>query len=185
MSQNRRVRGAVHRCLLSRSNTNKVALIIVAPCLFVLGALSAPVDAQHAGAFRGSLDDPAIAYATVATDNAIDEVNRQLRDGDVRFSFNDRSGFLSSALAALRLPIDSQLLVFSRGSLQGTRIGEQNPRAIYFNDRVALGWVRDGNVLEVAAHDAHQGVVFYTLISAPTRPCSPNSNARSSAWAVT
>lgn len=153
----------VHRLLLSGSNVNKAALIILVLYLFALGGLRAPVDAQHAGAFRGSLDDPAIAYATAATDNAVDEVNRQLRDGDVRFSFNDRSGFLSSALAALRLPVDSQLLVFSRGSLQGKRIGEQNPRAIYFNDRVALGWVRDGDVLEVAAHDAHEGVVFYTL----------------------
>jgi hypothetical protein len=153
----------IHRCLQSCSNTNKVVLIVLAPYVFVLGGLWAPVHAQHAGAFRGSLDDPAIAYATAATDNAVDEVNRQLRDGDVRFSFDNRSGFLPSTLAALRLPIDSQLLVFSRGSLQGKRIGEQNPRAIYFNDRVALGWVRDGDVLEVAAQDAHQGVVFYTL----------------------
>src|SRR5262245_31913370 len=111
---------------------NKVAPIILATYLFVLGALWAPVHAQHASAFRGSLDDPAIAYATGATDNVVDEVNRQLRDGDVRFGFNNRSGFLPSALTALRLPIDSQLLVFSRGSLQGKRIGEQNPRAIYF-----------------------------------------------------
>src|SRR5437868_2655474 len=36
-------------------------------------------------------------------------------------------------------------------------------RALFFNDRVALGWVRDGDVLEVAAHDASAGVVFYTL----------------------
>jgi hypothetical protein len=140
-----------------------VVLIILAASLFVVGGRWAPVHAQHASGFRGSLDDPAIAYATAATDNAVDEVNRQLRDGDARFSVDKRSGFLASALSALRLPIDSQLLVFSRGSLQGKRIGEQNPRAIYFNDRVALGWVRDGDVLEVAAQDPHQGVVFYTL----------------------
>src|SRR5207344_194610 len=73
------------------------------------------------------------------------------------------SGFLPSALDALKLPVDSQLLVFSRLSLQGKRIGEQNPRALFFNDRVALGWVRGGDVLEVAAHDESAGVVFYTL----------------------
>ena len=70
---------------------------------------------------------------------------------------------MRSALDALQIPVDSQLLVFSRTSLQGKRISEQNPRALFFNDRVALGWVRDGDVIEVAAHDESAGVVFYTL----------------------
>jgi hypothetical protein len=78
-------------------------------------------------------------------------------------TFEGRGGFLRSALDALRIPVDSQLLVFSRGSLQGKQISEQNPRAIFFNDRVALGWVRGGDLLEVAAHDESAGVVFYTL----------------------
>ena len=154
---------ALIRNVQSSRNISKVVLTILTLSLFGLGSLCAPVHAQNAGAFKGSLDDPAIAYATGPLDNVVEDVNRQLRDGAVGFTFNDRSGFLRSALDALRLHVDSQLLVFSRGSLQGKRIGEQNPRAIYFNDRVALGWVRGGNVLEVAAHDAHQGVVFYTL----------------------
>src|SRR5204863_9534058 len=33
----------------------------------------------------------------------------------------------------------------------------------FFNARLALGWVRDADFLEVAAHDATAGVVFYTL----------------------
>src|SRR5215472_8162556 len=112
-----------HRDVQSLSNINKVVLTILALSLFGLGGLSAPVHAQHAGAFKGSLDDPAIAYATGPVDNAVEEVNRQLRDGAVRFTFTDRSGFLRSALDALQLPVESQLLVFSRGSLQGKRIG--------------------------------------------------------------
>jgi hypothetical protein len=90
-------------------------------------------------------------------------VNKKLQDGSVQLTFEGRSGFLRSALEALRIPVDSQLLVFSRTSLQGKRISEQNPRALFFNDRVALGWVRGGDVLEVAAHDESAGVVFYTL----------------------
>ena len=43
------------------------------------------------------------------------------------------------------------------------QINAANPRALFFTDRVVLGWVRDGEVLEVAAQDATQGVVFYTL----------------------
>ena len=121
------------------------------------------VDAQHAGVFRGSADDPAIAYATAPLDNVVVDVNRKLQDGTLRFAFDSRSGFLQPALDALQIPVDSQLLVFSRTSLQGRRISEQNPRALFFNDRVALGWVRGGDVLEIAAHDASAGVVFYKL----------------------
>ena len=63
--------------------------------------------------------------------------------------------------------MDSQLLLFSQTSLQAARIGPANPRALFFNDRVALGWVRDGDVIEVAAHDATLGTVFYTLEQKP------------------
>ena len=111
----------------------------------------------------GSSEDPAIAYTTARLNNAVADVNRRLQDGSLRFTFDSSSGFLRSALEALQIPIDSQMLVFSRTSLQGKRIGEQNPRALFFNDRVALGWVRGGDLLEVAAHDETAGVVFYTL----------------------
>ncbi len=131
--------------------------------MVLLAGIGLRVEAQHAGAFRGSIDDPAIAYSTGPLNNVVLDVNRGLQDGSVRFTFDERSGFLQSTLDALRLAADSQLLVFSRGSLQGKRIGEQNPRAIFFNDRVALGWVRGGDVIEVAAHDATQGIVFYAL----------------------
>jgi len=138
-------------------------LLAVGLWLFALGSVW-PVDAQRAGAFKGSSDDPAIRYSTTtALNNAVVEVNRQLQDGTVQLTFDGRSGFLQSALEALRIPVDSQLIVFSRTSLQRKLISEQNPRALFFNDRVALGWVRGGDVLEVAAHDESAGVVFYTL----------------------
>jgi hypothetical protein len=132
-------------------------------CLFAFVCLSAPVAGQRSGAFMGSSDDPAIKYSTAPPNNAVVEVNKKLQDGELQFTFDERSGYLQSALSALQLPVDSQLLVFSRTSLQGKRIGEQNPRALFFNDRVALGWVRGGDLLEVAATDVSQGVVFYSL----------------------
>jgi hypothetical protein len=137
-------------------------LLTLAFCLFVLASIRA-VDAQRAGTFMGSAEDPAIRYSTAPLNNVVVDVNRKLEAGELHFTFDNRSGFLPSALEALKLPADSQLLVFSRLSLQGRRIGEQNPRALFFNDRVALGWVRGGDVLEVAAHDESAGVVFYTL----------------------
>jgi hypothetical protein len=132
-------------------------------CLCAVAGAGMRAGAQRAGAFMGSADDPAIRYSTSPLNNVVADVNRRLQEGSVRLGFEGRGGFLRSALEALQIPIDSQLLVFSRTSLQGRRIGEQNPRALFFNDRVALGWVRDGDVIEVAAHDAAAGVVFYTL----------------------
>jgi hypothetical protein len=152
--------GCRNRAILGENEALPMRFALI---LCLLAALCVHIGAQHAGAFRGSLDDPAIAYSTTTLNNVVVEVNRRLQDGGVRFAFDSRSGFLASALDALKLPVDSQLLVFSRGSLQGKRISDQNPRALFFNDRVALGWVRGGDVLEVAAHDAAAGVVFYTL----------------------
>src|SRR5574339_396391 len=131
--------------------------------VFAIALVSSPIDAQRAGALRGSTDDPAINYATAPVHNVVEDVNRQLQAGALRLSFEGRVGYLRSAIEALEIPVDSQLLVFSRASLQGKQISEQNPRAIFFNDRVALGWVRGGDLLEVAAHDERSGVVFYTL----------------------
>ena len=113
--------------------------------------------------FLGSLEDPAIAYTKAPLANAVADLNTKLADGSAQLKFDGRSGYLQSALAALQLPVDSQVLVFSPNSLQAKRINQSNPRALFFNDRVALGWVRDGDVIEVAAHDDAQGTVFYTL----------------------
>jgi hypothetical protein len=67
----------------------------------------------------------------------------------------------------LKIPIESQALVFSATSAQAKEITPRNPRAIYFNDTVAVGWVRGAEVLELAGHDRHQGVVFYSLEQKP------------------
>ncbi len=125
------------------------------------------LDAQRGGMFRGSADDPAIAYATAPLDNVVDDLNRRLEAGDATLMFDGRSGYLRSVVEALQLPIDSQLLLFSKGSLQGRQVEPSNPRAVFFDDRVALGWVRDGDLLEVAVQDPRAGLVFYSLEQRP------------------
>ncbi len=131
--------------------------------LCVLGGISAPLRAQGGGAFHGSSEDPAIAYSTAPLNNVIVDLNRKLQDGTIRLTFEGRSGYLRSALEALEIPVDSQVLVFASDSLQRRLINESNPRALFFNDRAMLGWVRDGTVIEVTAHDEREGIVFYTL----------------------
>ena len=123
--------------------------------------------AQRGGMFQGSMEDPAIAYTKAPVSNVVVDLNARLADGSAQLRFDGRAGYLQSALDALNLTVDSQLLLFSKTSLQAARIGPANPRALFFNDRVALGWVRDGDVIEVAAHDQTLGTAFYTLDQKP------------------
>jgi hypothetical protein len=119
--------------------------------------------AQRPASFHGSPEAPAIRYSSTTPSNAIEQLNARLDAGAARIEFRGRAGYLRSALQAIGLPVDSQLLVFSDASFQARRISETNPRAIFFKDDVALGWVRDGEVIEVAAQDDRLGTVFYTL----------------------
>jgi hypothetical protein len=106
---------------------------------------------------------PAIAYATAPVSDPVARLNERLRRGEVTLEKNEQSGYLPSVLSALGVSIDSQVLVFSKTSFQAPRINPTNPRAIFFNDSVSVGWVRGGPVLEFVAQDPKQGSIFYTL----------------------
>ncbi len=125
------------------------------------------LSAQRGGMFMGSADDPAIQYSTAPLDNVVEDLNRRLESGSATLTYDGRSGYLRSALAALGLPSGSQLLVYTQLSLQGRLVGPTNPRALFFSDRAMLGWVRGASLLEVAAHDRTAGVAFYTLEQQP------------------
>jgi len=105
------------------------------------------------------LSHPAIGYGPSTTD----PVAVMLRDPKIRAQLDstDRAQLLKTLLDALSIPQESQMLVFLSGSLQGQRINKGNPRALYFNDSVSVGWVR-GGFIEIAAQDPTQGTVFYT-----------------------
>ena len=63
--------------------------------------------------------------------------------------------------------MSSQMLVFSKTSLQRDRIAPRTPRALYFNDDVYIGFCRLGEVMEVSVADPKLGTVFYTLDQEP------------------
>ena len=108
-------------------------------------------------------DHPQIKYSTTPPQDAVAHLNQELAAGTRKLSRTEKHGYLESVLAALNVPAESQVLVFSKTSFQAPRINPQNPRALYFNDTVSVGWVRGGEVLELAAQDPRQGTMFYTL----------------------
>jgi hypothetical protein len=88
----------------------------------------------------------------------------------------EKEGYLSSGtdieilhelLARLEVPLESQVLVFSKTSEQNSLIAPHTPRAIYFSDDVYIGWVQGGEI-EVASLDPRLGMVFH-LIKLTTR----------------
>jgi hypothetical protein len=111
---------------------------------------------------------PAVSYNTAPVHDAVNDLSHRIKAGEVKLEYEPVHGYLRSVLKALNVPIESQMLVFSKTSFQAPRISPTNPRAIYFNDAVSVGWVRTGEVLEFLAQDPTQGAMFYTLDNSPT-----------------
>ena len=104
-----------------------------------------------------------ILYASAATDNPVSRLQAHLDSGDGKLVYDGGQGYLSSLLKELNVPVSSQTLVFSKTSLQRSRISPRTPRALYFNDDVYVGFCQNGEVLEISAVDPGLGAVFYTL----------------------
>jgi hypothetical protein len=98
-----------------------------------------------------------------STDDAIARLGRRLADGTASLQYREGSGYLPSLLRLLDIGVDSQVLVFSKTSFQYTLINPKNPRAVYFNDNVAIGMVPGGTVYEMVALEPSHGLAFYTL----------------------
>jgi hypothetical protein len=112
--------------------------------------------------FFGTRRDPAIDYDRPTLDVVADLI-RKVEDGTVKLRYEGSGGYLRSVLEALQVPVSSQSVVFSKTSLQQHYISPSNPRAIYFSDNVIVAFIRNAPLLEFAALDSHQGVVFYAL----------------------
>ncbi|MCA9263060.1 MAG: hypothetical protein KDA60_04405 [Planctomycetales bacterium] len=104
-----------------------------------------------------------IYYNTAVTSDPAKQLQDKLDSGETQLTYDAAHGYLNAVLEQFHVPISSQVLVFSKTSFQLRRINPQTPRAVYFSDDVYIGWVQDGDVVEISAVDAEQGAIFYTL----------------------
>ena len=109
-------------------------------------------------AFADEIERAPIHYDTAPTDNRISRFEKNA----LAPSSKDPRSFLKAMLAELKIPESSQVLVFSRTSLQRRKIAPETPRAIYFNDDLYFGTCQDSNLFEISAVDKKLGVVFYS-----------------------
>lgn len=88
----------------------------------------------------------------------------KIASGEAKLDTSGEKAFVRSVLDALKVPVSSQLLVYSATSMQSERINPRNPRALYFNEDVYVGVVPGGRV-ELAGIDPELGGVFYIFQS--------------------
>ena len=117
--------------------------------LLAWGAWSCPVAAQTSKDFELA----PINYHNQSTTNRISTLQRLIDLGKSKLAWTDRHGYLPAVLTALDIPVSSQVLVFSKTSVQVRQISPRRPRAIYFNDDTYVAWA-----------------VSYTHLTLPTTP---------------
>lgn len=114
-------------------------------------------------ALRYDTEYPAVGYSTRRPDNRVTRLAMRLDAGELELEPGDARGFLDALLDALEIDTDSQLLVFSKTSLQVRQIGPTRPRAIYFNDDTYVAFSQGAPTLEIATMDPALGPMFFTL----------------------
>ena len=146
-----------------------VRLLAAAVALLVLAAstpatsAAAPVPTPAAPQLPYDTEYPTIPYTTGETSDPVAVLARGLESGEVTLDREGPSAYLAAVLRELRIPVSSQMLVFSKTSLLARLIWPETPRAIYFNDRVYIAWTPGADGLEISAQDPELGPVFYNL----------------------
>jgi hypothetical protein len=114
-------------------------------------------------AAANDIDAPPIRYSDSPPDNAVSRLQARLEAGRASLTHEKTLGYARSLLKELNIPESSQVLVFTKTSLQRHRISPRTPRAIYFNDEMYVGFCQNGDVMELSAVDPNLGTVYYTL----------------------
>ncbi|MDA1017822.1 MAG: hypothetical protein O3A00_25610 [Planctomycetota bacterium] len=112
-----------------------------------------------------------VDYHGPSTHDAAAVLQARLESGKATLTHNGtEQGYLPALLKELRVPVSSQVLVFPKTALNQKLVTPKNPRAVYFNDSVSVGWVFGAHALEIAAVDPKKGPVFYLLSQDADRP---------------
>lgn len=125
-------------------------------------SINAPA-ATLSGELRPGPEADLANYKATAAGGVVETLHARLERNEARLEYSTNHGYLPALLRELKLAPSSQLLVASKTSPNKNYISPKNPRALYFNDSVALAYVPGADLIEVAAADPKLGVVFYTL----------------------
>src|SRR5687767_11651577 len=105
-------------------------------------------------------DAPPHNYQQRTPTDRFTKLKSAFESGVIALDRSSEKAFVLSVLKTLEIPVSSQMLVFSTTSLQLSLISPSNPRAIYFNEDVYLGYVPGGRI-EIVSLDPELGGIFY------------------------
>ncbi len=135
-----------------------LALAVVAGCVITVRAQDFQGSTQMA-----PFDEDTIAYNQTKANDPLARLQRLIDSGEKQLKFDAKYGYLPALLKELNVKPSSQMLVFSKTSLQRQHISPENPRALYFNDDVYIGWIPGAPLMELSGVDPKLGGVFYAL----------------------
>ncbi len=139
---------------------------------FLFGAVAVLLGGPWmAQAFDPIYERAPIHYHETEPDTKLTRFFKTAKDNRVLCEGSHRE-VLAELLAKLEIPVESQVLVFSKTSAQNSRIAPETPRAIYFSDDLYLGWVQGGEI-EAASFDPRLGMVFHLIQLTERKPGSP------------
>jgi hypothetical protein len=106
-------------------------------------------------------ETPPHNYWTEKATDPVTQLQRRIERKEITLAADgDPKTFLRAYLDALKVPVSSQVLVFSKSSLQRNFVNGHNPRAMYFNEDSYVGWM-PGGLIEATGIDPVLGGIFY------------------------
>jgi hypothetical protein len=149
----------------ARRSLGRLFLLLLALLIASLGWLALRAYGQIAVRNQGYVpySDAPINYRSEDLSDPVAKLQQELNQGNATLQYEPEHGYLKSVLQLLKVPTDSQTLVFSKTSFQYKKISPDHPRALYFNDDVYVGSVHEGKAIEIISFDPMQGAIFYLL----------------------
>jgi len=116
----------------------------------------------HAQTNYSDINAPPHNYRERTPMDRFTQLKDALESGKIQLDRSSEKAFVLSLLRVLDVPATSQMLVFSTTSLQLSLISPANPRALYFNEDLYVGYVPGGRI-EIVSLDPELGGIYYIL----------------------
>ena len=129
--------------------------------LYLIAAIASMALACESNA-ENEYENAPISYSDTAPKDAAQTLERRLLAGKVKIDRRDAWSVLHGVMKEFGIPVESQVMVFSKTSKQNDRISPQTPRVVYFGDNAYVGYCL-GGAIEVSTIDPVLGPIFYLL----------------------
>lgn len=136
--------------------TTPASLVKKSLSLLLLLSLSCQAQAED------EFEQAPIHYSETQPKDAAYELEAMMKAGKVKIDRKNAWTVLQGILKQFQIPMESQVMVFSKTSKQNDRISPQTPRVIYYGDNAYVGYSVGGS-LEISTIDPLLGPIFYLL----------------------